>query len=64
MDSALCLSTSLQRYKFPVVCARGAAKIPHPPDPPPPQAGEGGMMARAGPVPPTTTALLAQSRRS
>ncbi len=42
MDSALCLSTSLQRYKFPVICARGEAEIPPPLYPPPPLAGEGG----------------------
>ncbi len=41
MDSALCLSTSLQRYKIPVVCARGPAKIPHPPTPLPRKRGRG-----------------------
>ncbi len=39
MASALCLSTSLQRYKILIINARGAAKIPPPPLPPSPASG-------------------------
>ncbi len=42
MVSALCLSTSLQRYKFPIICAsREVRNPPPPPPPPPPHQGEG-----------------------
>ncbi len=44
--------------------SRRSHMFPHPPNPPPPQAGEGGILAHVCPIPPTTTALLAQSQRS